>query len=535
VEHYDVIIIGTGAGGGTLAHRLSGRGKRVLLLERGGYLPREPENWSSKEVIGKSRYVTSDEWVDKNGERFRPHAQYFVGGNTKFYGAILFRMREEDFGEVRHYGGVSPAWPISYADLEPYYAQAEELYLVHGAAGEDHTEPFRSGPFPHPAVSHEPRIQALHDDFERLGLHPFHLPVGVDLDERDSEKGRCVRCDRFDGFPCLTDGKSDSHVRCVRPALAAGGVELRTHAKVERLESDGSSVTEVVVDRRGTREAYSGDIVVVSCGAAESPALLLRSASDAFPNGLANSSDQVGRNYMAHINSAVIAISQTVNDTKFQKTLGVNDFYWGAPDSELPLGHIQMLAKSDRDILRAGAPWFAPGAALDYLARHAIDFWLTTEDLPYPDNRVTVDRSGTIHLSKTFHNEKPHRMLLGKLKGMLGELGCHERAIPRFSVLDQRIPLAGIAHQCGTVRFGSDPSSSVLDVNCKAHDLDNLYVVDTSFFPSSSAVNPALTAMANALRVGDHLLERLGVSSAAASAAVANGKPNQSEPQEVPA
>jgi choline dehydrogenase-like flavoprotein len=298
-------------------------------------------------------------------------------------------------------------------------------------------------------------------------------------------------------------------VRCVRPALASGGVKLVTHAKVERLESDGSSVTEVVVDRRGAREVYSGDIVVVACGAAESPALLLRSASDQFPRGLANSSDQVGRNYMAHINSAVIAISQTLNDTKFQKTLGVNDFYWGADDSELPLGHIQMLAKSDKDILRAGAPWFAPGVALDYMAKHAIDFWLTTEDLPRPDNRVTVDRSGTIHLSKTFHNAEPHRRLLGKLKGMLGELGCHERSIPRFSVLDQRIPLAGIAHQCGTVRFGDDPSSSVLDVNCKAHDLDNLYVVDTSFFPSSSAVNPALTAMANSLRVGDHLLERL--------------------------
>jgi choline dehydrogenase-like flavoprotein len=249
--------------------------------------------------------------------------------------------------------------------------------------------------------------------------------------------------------------------------------------------------------------------VVVSCGAVNSAALLLRSASDRHPNGLANSSDQVGRNYMAHINSGVIAISQTPNPTKFQKTLGVNDYYWGAPDSELPLGHIQMLGKSDRNILRAGAPWFAPGLVLDYMARHAIDFWLTTEDLPYPDNRITVDRQGTIHLSKTFHNEEPHRRLLGKLKSLLGELGCHERSIPRFSVLDQRIPLAGIAHQCGTVRFGDDPKGSVLDVNCKAHDLDNLYVVDTSFFPSSSAVNPALTAMANALRVGDHLLQRL--------------------------
>jgi choline dehydrogenase-like flavoprotein len=510
-DHYDVIIIGTGAGGGTLAHRLAPSGKRVLLLERGGYLRREQQNWDSEEVFGKDRYLSEEQWYDKDGELFKPHQQYFVGGNTKFYGAILFRLRERDFDEVQHYGGVSPAWSLSYQDLEPYYAEAERLYLVHGEAGEDPTEPARSGPFPYPAVSHEPRIQQLHDDFVATGHNPFHLPVGVDLNESDPEAGRCVRCDRFDGFPCLADGKADAHVRCVRPALGHENVELVTHAKVERLETDssGNTVSKVVVDRKGSREEYTGDVVVVSCGAANSAALLLKSASDTHPNGLANSSDQVGRNYMAHINSGVIALSQTPNPTKFQKTLGVNDYYWGAEDSELPLGHIQMLGKSDRNILRAGAPWFAPGQVLDYMAKHAIDFWLTTEDLPHPDNRVTVDREGNITLAKTYHNEEPHRRLLGKLKGLLGELGCH-RGIPSRTVLDQRIPLAGVAHQCGTVRFGDDPAESVLDVNCRAHEVDNLYVVDTSFFPSSSAVNPALTAMANALRVGDHMLERLG-------------------------
>jgi choline dehydrogenase-like flavoprotein len=534
-EHYDVIIIGTGAGGGTLAHRLAPSGKRILVLERGGYLPREPENWDSKEVFGKDRYLAETEhWIDdEDGSSFHPHQQYFVGGNTKFYGAILFRLRERDFEQVAHYGGVSPAWPISYADLEPYYAEAERLYLVHGQDGEDPTDPPRSGPFPYPAVSHEPRIQQLHDDFERTGHHPFHLPVGVDLDESDPEKGRCVRCDRFDGFPCLTDGKADAHVLCVRPAIRNDNVTLLTHAKVDKLvtDSSGSAVSEVVVDRRGARESYSGDVVVVSCGAINSAALLLRSASDEHPGGVANSSDVVGRNYMAHINSGVIAISQTPNTTKFQKTLGVNDYYWGAEDSELPLGHIQMLGKSDRNILRAGAPWYAPAQALDYMSKHAVDFWITTEDLPNPTNRVSVDRAGQIHVNKRYYNLEPHRRLLGKLKGLLGELGCRESPIPGRFVLDQRIPLAGVAHQCGTVRFGTDPADSALDVDCKAHDVDNLYVVDTSFFPSASAVNPALTAMANALRVGDHLLERLGVPAEAARAH--NGRPADTQPQEV--
>ena len=526
-EHYDVIIIGTGAGGGTMAHRLAPSGKRILVLERGGYLPREPENWSSEEVFGKGRYLPDEDWIDDHdGEAFKPHQQYFVGGNTKFYGAILFRLRERDFEQVNHHGGVSPAWPISYADIEPYYTEAERLYLVHGQAGEDPTEPFRSAPFPHPPVSHEPRIQQLADDFARTGHNPFHLPVGIDLDESDPEAGNCVRCDRFDGFPCLADGKADAHVLCIRPAIKNDNVTLLTHARVERLETDGrgGSVSEVVVDHHGREERYSGDIVVVSCGAINSSALLLRSASDQHPKGLANGSDVVGRNYMAHINSGVIAISQTPNTTKFQKTLGVNDYYWGADDSALPLGHIQMLAKSDRHILREGAPWFAPKMALDYLAKHAIDFWLTSEDLPHPTNRVTVDRTGQIHVYKEYYNLEAHKRLLGKLKGLLGQLGCQESPIPSRFVLDQRIPLAGVAHQSGTVRFGDDPASSALDVNCKAHELDNLYVVDTSFFPSSSAVNPALTAMANSLRVGDHLLERLGASGAT-TALADNGKP----------
>ncbi|HYZ29741.1 MAG TPA: GMC family oxidoreductase [Thermoleophilaceae bacterium] len=513
-EHYDVIIIGTGAGGGTLLHRLAPSGKRILVLERGPYLRREPENWDTKEILHKERYLRDTEhWLDKDGTEFHPHQQYFVGGNTKFYGAILFRLRERDFGEVRHAGGMSPAWPISYDELEPYYTEAERLYHVHGTRGEDPYEPPASAGFPYPAVSHEPRIQKLHDDLERSGHHPFHLPVGVLLDEQNPENSTCVRCDRFDGFPCLLDGKADAHVLCVRPSLQHKNVTLKVGRKVERLVEDAGEISEVVAVNQasGDEERYSADVVVAACGAVNSAALLLKSE-------VANSSGVVGRHYMCHQNSAVIAISKEPNPTKFQKTLGVNDYYERAGDFEFPLGHIQMLAKSDGQVLKAGAPRFTPQFTLDYMAKHAVDFWLTSEDLPDPDNRVTVERNGQIRLSYRDNNIEGHKRLLKKLRGMLHHLDLHPHLIPHEVVRDGRIPLAGVAHQNGTVRFGDDPATSALDRNCKAWDLDNLYVVDTSFFPSSAAVNPALTAMANALRVGDHLLERMDVSLAVVDA-----------------
>src|SRR5437764_1332113 len=410
-EHYDVIIIGSGAGGGTLAYKLASTGKRILVLERGGYLKRERENWDSKAIYLDGRYHAHEEWIAEGGGPCRRGAPSFAGGNTKAYGAVLFRLRDTDFGEVIHHDGASPAWPISYDELEPYYAQAERLYLVHGKAGEDHTEAWRSGDFPHPPVSHEPRIQQLSDDMERMGLHPFHLPIGIDLDESDPERSRCIRCDRFDGFPCILDAKADAHICAVRPALQHDNVSLLTHAKVERLETDptGHTVTDVVVERHGVEQRFSADIVVVSCGAVNSAALLLKSASDAHPDGLANSSGVVGRHYMCHLNSAVIAVSKSPNDTVFEKTLGCNDFYYGADDFDRPLGHIQMLAKSDRQILKGGAPPLTPGFTLDYVAKHAIDMWLTSEDLPLEQNRVTVDGAGRIHLSYPDSNREPQQ------------------------------------------------------------------------------------------------------------------------------
>ncbi len=510
-NHYDVIIIGTGAGGGTLAYRLAPSGKRILLLERGGYLPREKDNWDSRAVFVESKYKAKESWKDKDGHTFHAGIHYYVGGNTKVYGAALLRFREQDFREVKHHGGVSLAWPIQYDDLEPYYTKGEHLYQVHGEHGVDPTEPTASSQYKYKPVSHEPRIQELHDDFKKMGYHPFSLPLGVRVNEEQREKSACIRCNTCDGYPCLVDAKSDAQVTCVDPALQHSNVTLLTHALVTRLEASGTGreVTKVHVERNGEKETYSGDIVVVSCGAINSAALLLKSANDRHPNGLANSSGVVGRHYMCHNNSALLALSKHPNPTVFQKTLAVNDFYFRSTDWDFPHGHIQMLGKSDLEQLRSGAPGFAPGLALDVMAKHSIDFWLTSEDLPDPNNRVEVGKNGEITLRYTENNLEGHKRLVSKLKSMLNHLGCEDHLLPQNVYLGKKIPIAGTAHQCGTVRFGRDPKASALDVNCKAHDLDNLYVVDASFFVSSTAVNPSLTIIANALRVGDHLLERM--------------------------
>jgi choline dehydrogenase-like flavoprotein len=519
--HYDFIIIGSGAGGGTLAYHLAPSGKKILLIERGPFVRREKENWNSLEVNARGRYNTKELWRTKDGQELHPHTNYYVGGNTKFYGAALFRLREQDFGEIKHYGGISPAWPISYDELEPYYAQAERIYHVHGEVGEDPTEPRRSGKYPFPPVSHEPRIQQLSDDFARLGLRPFHTPLGVMLDEKNPWKSACIRCNTCDGFPCLVNAKADAHICCVLPALKHPNVTLLTDTKVTRLETSGSGreVTAVHVEHNGAKESYCSKIVVVSGGAINSAALLLRSANEKHPNGLANGSDVVGRHYMGHVNSVLMALSKCANPTVFQKTLSVNDFYLSSPQWEFPMGHISFVGKLDGDTLKAGAPKVAPKWTLDLMGKHSLDFWLTSEDLPDPNNRVTINRDGEIVLQYKPNNEEGHKRLIKKLENLMQQQTkcpvhgqeCHEGLFARNLFLGQRIPLAGVAHQNGTIRFGNDPKTSALDRNCKAHELDNLYVVDASFFCSSGAVNPALTIIANALRVGDHLMDRMGI------------------------
>jgi NADH dehydrogenase FAD-containing subunit len=507
---YDVIIIGTGAGGGTLAHQLAPSGKRILLLERGDFLPRERENWDAEAVFAHNRYVSHDTWHDAQGAPFQPPVHYFVGGATKLSGGALFRLRKEDFKELRQHDGVSPAWPITYEELEPYYTRAEKLYRVHGLRGADPTEPPAGEPYPFGPVAHEPRIQELSDRLTAAGLHPFPLPSGLLLNEGNRKMSQCLKCATCDGHPCLVHAKADAEVVGVRPALTHHNVNLVTNAKVSRLRTSpsGREVTEVVVERHSQSLVFRGHIVVLAAGAANSAGILLRSANDRHPHGLANGSGQVGRNFMAHNGAAVVALSRQPNPTTFQKTLGLNDFYFGAPDFPHPLGNIQLMGKSKAVMFREGAPP-APGWTPDLLARHAVDFLLLTENLPDPENRVTLAADGRLQLHYRPNNQEPARRLLEKLKGLLEHLDCHPHLLPNNAYPGKGVPGAAVGHQAGTCRFGTDATTSVLDVNCKAHELDNLYVVDTSFFPSIGAVNPALTAIANALRVGDHLLERL--------------------------
>ena len=519
-DHYDLIVIGSGPGGGSLAHRLAATGKRILMLERGDYLPRSRDNWDSKTVFVDGKYQAPETWYGADGSTFHPGLHYFVGGNSKVYGGALFRLRERDFHALQHKDGVSPAWPLGYDVFEPYYTQAEALFHVHGQRGEDPTEPWSSAPYAYPPIIHEPRIQQLNDILVREGLHPFHLPLGIKLDQNPDGSATtyspCIRCDAFDGFPCAINAKADAQVICVDPTRASHpNFTLLTNATVTRLETDasGRSVSRVHVIRDNHPEQYSADIVVVACGALSSALLLLRSASDRHPNGLANRSDQVGRNYIRHNMSVVMALLKEPNHTVFQKTLAVSDFYFGADDWEYPLGLIQMCATSHGDQIRAEAvPGFLswlPDMPFEKMAEHSIDFWLQSEDLPRPENRIRYDGDRVV-LEIQEGNQEAAARLRTKLENLLVPLGGWPHLIDRRLYLGKNIPIGGTAHQAGTCRFGSDPASSVLDLDCKAHDLDNLYITDASFFPSIGAVNPTLTIIANALRVADRIKERLG-------------------------
>ncbi|MDH4067218.1 MAG: GMC family oxidoreductase [Acidobacteriota bacterium] len=504
--NYDVVIVGTGAGGGTMAYALAATGARILVIERGEMVPAEDDNWSPEAVWRDLRYRTSERWLDERGEPFVPYMHYGVGGNTKYWGSVLYRLRREDFGALAHEDGVSPAWPIEYDALAPYYDRAERLYGVRGEVGADPTDPPR-GPFPHPAVPHAPGMQALVEGLRQQGLHPSPLPLGL---LRPGEDGGCILCNTCNSFPCRIGAKSDADVCCVRPAIERPNVTLWTNTFARRLLTDGSGrrVATVEVDRRGEVLRVGAALVIVSCGAANSAALLLRSASPAHPEGLANSSGLVGRRYMAHLATMMQGFHPLrPNDTVFQKTVAINDYYLKGPDSPYPLGHIQSQGRTHGIMAKVVGDTIIPGiplSAYNAWVSRGVDWLVMSEDLPHPDNRVTVDSQGRLQLHYRPNNLAPHGRLVNETRRILRRLGF-------WKVMTHSHKNRNTTHQCGTMCFGSDPATSVLDPYCRSHDVANLFVVDASFFPSSAAVNPALTIVAQALRVAEHIeAEELG-------------------------
>jgi len=496
---FDIVIVGSGAGGGTMARALADTGARILVAERGHAVPREQENWDPSAVWKDLRYRAQETWLDEQGAEFLPYMHYGVGGNTKFWGSVLYRLRREDFQSVAHVDGESPKWPIDYDTLAPFYDRAERLYHVHGQAGIDPTEPARTA-YPHPPVPHAAGMSHLVEQLRGRGLHPSPLPLGL---INPGEPLGCLLCNTCNSFPCRIEAKSDAETCGVQPALAHPNVTLWTGAHVLRVTTDpsGRRVDGVEIERAGARERVEAPLVVLSAGAVNSAALLLRSANDKHPRGLANSSGLVGRRYMAHLATMMQGFHPfRKNDDVFQKTVAINDFYLTGPRG-YPLGQIQsqgrthgVMAQMVGNTIVSGIPLWAYEA---WVAR-GVDWLVMSEDLPRESNRVTVTPAGRIQIEYRPNNLTAHRELVALMRRTLHRLGF-------WKVMTHSHKSRNTTHQCGTLCFGADPRTSVLDPYCRAHDLDNLFVVDASFFPSSAAVNPGLTIVAQALRVADHI------------------------------
>ena len=503
----DVIIIGSGVGGGTTAYQLARQGLKVLLLERGDYIPREADNWSPQAVYINKKYNGRDTWLDGAGMQFTPNVFYNVGGATKFFGCTMIRFRERDFEDVEHFDGVSPAWPISYTDLEPYYNTAEQLFHTMGEYGVDPTDPPRSKPYPFPGVQSDPPMAKLVDKLRQQGLKPYSQHAAIHM----PPDGNCSRCDTCDGYPCKIDAKADAEKSVIRPALATGRVELRTGTLAKRLllSPDGKEIVGVEVEKAGQVEVLRAKIYVAAASAINSAALLLRSATDQAPQGVSNSSGVVGRNYMAHNNSAMMAVSAAKNETVFQKSVTINDFYFGDDEFKYPMGCIISLGKLKAGVMTASIP-MVPQFVNKVLAERSFDWLIMSEDLPDPENRITID-GGMIKIVAKRTNMRAHQELKKRAARAMRRAG-----LPL--ILTKQMPVATTSHQCGTIRFGHDPATAALDPYCRSFDQKNLFVIDASFFPSSAAVNPALTIAAQALRAVDHMLEAdFGVSAGKAS------------------
>lgn len=489
----DIVIIGSGIGGSTVAAGLAASGASILILEAGERLADRPENRDARAIFQRGHFRPKETWYEADGTGFNPGNYYNVGGNSKFFGAVLLRYRREDFEEIRHQEGVSPAWPFPYEELEPWYGLAEKMYQVRGALGEDPTEPAHSSGYAFPPVSDEPDIADVRHRLKMKGLHPFSLPLGIDID-RWLAKAKTP----WDAHPNSDDGKMDAETAALSLALKHDNVRIQTGSRVTRLEAgEGGRIERVTYVRSGETRSVSPKLVILSAGAVQSAALLLRSASDRYRTGLANSSDQVGRNFMNHNSSAVIAVSPRYrNRSVYQKTFGFNDFYLSDGAGGPPLGNVQLLGRISGKVLKGSMPR-VPEWLLERITGHAIDFYAMSEDIPNPESRVRVDGERIV-LQWQRTNWDAHLALVAKLKGILRSIGF---PLVLSRPFDKRTP----SHQCGTIRMGNDPALAPLDTFCRSYDHRNLFVVDASFLPTSAAVNPALTVASQALRVANHI------------------------------
>jgi len=480
-----VAIVGSGMGGSTTAYGLAKAGIDCIVIERGDYVKKEDANWSAREIFINQKYKPNEKWLDQNGKEFTPGLHYIVGGNTKVYGASLPRFRESDFAQIQHKEGISPAWPFTYNDLEPYYCAAEQLYKVHGTTGEDPTEPKRSKPFPYPPLAHEPYIANLLERLKKAGVKPHSNSMGVDL----ASDGACIRCGTCDGFICKLDAKSDAQTCALNPAIKTGHVKLERNLKVTKVVTNGRRVEYLLAERDGVEVKIYAKKYVLSLGAVNTAALLLRSGQ------LANSSGLVGKNFMMHNNAHIAAFdARKTNDVTFQKTLSFSDWYFDGGNG-YPLGSVQLIGKV-QGIMMKSYVTKAPLPVLNYIANRSVEFVVMNEDLPSLNNRVEITKSGGIQIFRKALNTSAHKEMMRKTKRVLRKAGFQ-------GIFVQPFDISMNSHQCGTSVAGIDPKKSVVDQYCKSHDLDNLYLIDGGFFPSSAAMNPALTIAAQALRVVD--------------------------------
>lgn len=484
----DIVIIGSGIGGATAAYMLAPTGARILILERGQRITDSPETRDDRAIFQKGFFRPKEQWLDAKAEAFSPNNYYNVGGNSKYYGAILYRYRAEDFGVMEHMEGATPGWPFTYDEIEPWYGKAERLYQVRGALGDDPTEPLHSSPYPYPAIADEPSLAVVRDRLKRQGIKASSLPIAIDI-----EAWLARAHTPWDAFPDTFTGKIDAETGPLHKALAFDNVTLLTGARVLRFEAapDGKSISAASVQQGDRVTKVKAKHFILAAGAVNSAALLLRS------NGLAKGSDQLGRNFMNHNCTAMITIDPRLrNRSVHQKTFGFNDFYLKDPKTGFPLGNVQALGKITGPIFKANLP-SVPEFATRLLARYSFDWYVMSEDLPNPESRVML-KDDRIVLDWQRSNMKGHAALVERSREVFRAAGF---PIVLARAFDRRTP----SHQCGTARMGTNPATSVVDPWCRSHDVGNLHIMDASVLPTSAAVNPALTIAAVVMRAADHL------------------------------